>query len=91
MKFYTMKSRVTGLYLSNDGTYRSKKPLYLNTDQVNFWIERFTNRIESYKLDETVLESFTLNDPRVEDRNLEQRKTRIAQKAMIAKLKGYQD
>lgn len=91
MKFYALKSRVTGLYLSYDGTYRLKKPLYLKIDQVNFWIERFTNRLESYKLDEMFMESYSLSDPQVEDNRLGQIKTRIHQKAVVAKLKGYQD
>lgn len=91
MKFYTLKSRVTGLYLSYDGTYRSKKQIFFNSQQVNYWIERFTNRLESYKVDEMVMESYGLTEPRLEDKRLEQRKNRIHQKAVVAKLKGYQD
>lgn len=90
-RFYTIKSRVTSLYLSYDGTYRSKKPIFFDTRQVNYWIERFTNHIESYKVDEMVLESYGLTEPTVENKRLQNRITKVQQKVVIAKLKGYED
>lgn len=89
MKFYTLKSRITGYYLTNKGTYKSKEPWYLNTSQVNFWIEHFTQRKEIHKLNEMMLESYSLSEPRIEEASLNQRKTRIEQQAMMEKLKGY--
>ena len=90
MKFYTIKSRITGKYLSGLKGFLSSTPVYLTNGQVNFWVGHFTRHRESYKLDEMVLESYSLSDPRPEDTLLRRKRDKVEKEEIVQRLTGYE-
>lgn len=89
MRFYTIKSRVTGLYLNGSSGFKSRKPVYYENCQVSYWINLFTTRKESYKLEEMVLESYDLSEPRQDDSLLKRKRDKAEKEEIVKKLIGY--